>query len=92
MIAFMARPLRIEFPGAWYHVMNRGRRSEAIFSDKDNYSGFLDLLVEISEIWNATIAAYCLMSTISIIVKVSLSSHSIIQKDPQSRIKKKRSM
>ena len=30
--------------------------------------------------------------TISIIAKVSLSSHSIIQKDPQSRIKKKRYM
>jgi len=30
----MSRPLRIEYPGAWYHVMNRGRRSESIFSDK----------------------------------------------------------
>ena len=42
--------------------MNRGRRSEAIFSDKEDYSGFLDLLIEISEIWNVNIAAYCLMS------------------------------
>jgi len=58
----MSRPLRIEFPGAWYHVMNRGRRSEAIFSEKEDYSEFLDLLIEISEIWNANIAAYCLMS------------------------------
>ncbi len=32
----MSRPLSIEYPGAWYHVMNRGRRSEAIFSDKDD--------------------------------------------------------
>ena len=45
----MLRPLRIEFPGAWYHVMNRGRRSEAIFSEKADYSKFLDLLMEISE-------------------------------------------
>ncbi len=58
----MSRPLRIEFPGAWYHVMNRGRRSEIIFSDKEDYSRFLDLLIEISEMWNANIAAYCLMS------------------------------
>ncbi len=57
----MSRPLRIEFPGAWYHVMNRGRRSETIFSEKADYSEFLDLLMEISEIWNANIAAYCLM-------------------------------
>ncbi len=57
----MSRPLRIEFPGAWYHVMNRGRRSEIIFFDKEDYSRFLDLLIEISEIWNANVAAYCLM-------------------------------
>ncbi len=41
--------------------MNRGRRSEVIFSEKEDYSEFLDLLIEISEIWNANIAAYCLM-------------------------------
>jgi len=58
----MSRPLRIEFPGAWYHVMNRGRRSDAIFLEKEDYSEFLDLLIEISAIWNANIAAYCLMS------------------------------
>ena len=27
----MSRPLRIEYPGAWYNVMNRGRRLEVIF-------------------------------------------------------------
>jgi len=49
----MSRPLRIEYPGAWYHVMNRGRRSENIFSDKQDYLMFIDLLIEISEMWNA---------------------------------------
>ena len=29
----MARPLRIEYPDAWYHIMNRGRRAERIFTD-----------------------------------------------------------
>jgi REP element-mobilizing transposase RayT len=42
--------------------MNRGRRSEVVFADKEDYSRFLDLLIEISEIWNANIVAYCLMS------------------------------
>ena len=42
--------------------MNRGRRSDAIFLEKEDYSEFLDLLIEISAIWNANIAAYCLMS------------------------------
>jgi REP element-mobilizing transposase RayT len=57
----MSRPLRIEYPGAWYHVMNRGRRAESIFSDKYDYSAFIDLLIDITEMWRVNIAAYCLM-------------------------------
>jgi REP element-mobilizing transposase RayT len=58
----MARPLRIEYPGAWYHVMNRGRRSEDIFLEEMDYETFVDLLKESSEMWNVRIAAYCLMT------------------------------
>lgn len=58
----MSRPLRIEYPGAWYHIMNRGRRLESIFSDENDYAIFIELLIEISEMWNAQIAAYCLMT------------------------------
>jgi REP element-mobilizing transposase RayT len=58
----MSRPLRIEYPGAWYHVMNRGRRSESIFSDKHDYLMFIDLLIEISEMWNVNVAAHCFMT------------------------------
>ena len=58
----MSRPLRIEYSGAWYHVMNRGRRSESIFSDKHDYVMFIDLLIEISEMFNVNVAAYCLMT------------------------------
>lgn len=29
----MTRPLRIEYPGAFYHVMNRGQRQDAIVDD-----------------------------------------------------------
>ena len=57
----MSRPLRIAYPNAWYHVMNRGRRSESIFSDIQDYEYFIDLLVETSELWNVHIVAYCLM-------------------------------
>ena len=57
----MSRPLRIEYTGAWYHVMNRGRRFESIFSDEQDYVLFIDLLIEISEMWNVRSAAYCLM-------------------------------
>ena len=30
----MARPLRIEYPGAYYHVINRGNDQEKIFKNK----------------------------------------------------------
>jgi len=58
----MARPLRIEYPGAWYHVMNRGKKSEKIFHDRHDYQVFVDLLEESSEMWNIRVAAYCLMT------------------------------
>jgi hypothetical protein len=32
------RPLRIQYPGAWRHVINRGRRAEAVFLGKNDYS------------------------------------------------------
>lgn len=57
----MSRPLRIEYPNAWYHILNRGRRKELIFTDKKDYYRFIDLLQDTSEQWNLRIAAYCLM-------------------------------
>ena len=57
----MARPLRIEYQGAWYHVMNRGRRAEKVFKDQHDYKMFVDLLKGTLEMWNLRIAAYCLM-------------------------------
>ncbi len=57
----MSRPLRIEYPGAWYHVMNRGRRNEKIFADDMDYAMFVELLEDASEMWKVNIAAYCLM-------------------------------
>ncbi|MCP3923850.1 MAG: transposase, partial [Desulfobacterales bacterium] len=57
----MTRPLRIEYPGAWYHVMNRGRRSDDIFVDKKDYQSFVNLLKESIEMWNINISAFCLM-------------------------------
>jgi len=57
----MSRPLRIEYPDAWYHVMNRGRRAETIFSDKEDFQMFIEVLKEASALWNLRISAYCLM-------------------------------
>ena len=57
----MARPLRIEYPDAYYHVMNRGRRAEAIFLDVEDYVNFQELLIELTTVYGIRIIAYCLM-------------------------------
>jgi len=57
----MARPLRIEYPGAWYHVKNRGRRAEKTFHNRHDYQVFVEFFEESSEMWNIRVAAYCLM-------------------------------
>jgi REP element-mobilizing transposase RayT len=57
----MSRPLRIEFPDAWYYVTNRGRHGDIVFVDKYDYQVFVDLLKESVSLWNISISAYCLM-------------------------------
>lgn len=57
----MSRPLRIEFDGAWYHVINRGTGRRKIFLDHYDRKKFFSLLNEIHEIWNIEIHAYSLM-------------------------------
>ena len=44
----MARPLRIEFPGALYHVTARGNARQDIFLDARDSQRFLDLLDEVA--------------------------------------------
>jgi putative transposase len=58
----MARKVRVEYPGAVYHVMSRGNRREAIFlDDKDRYR-FLDTLAEACERTGFLIHSYVLMT------------------------------
>ena len=57
----MARPLRIEYPGAYYHGMNRGLNRQRIFADDKDRHNFLDLIGEIHRLWKVEIFAYCLM-------------------------------
>jgi REP element-mobilizing transposase RayT len=59
----MSRPLRIDYPNAWHHVMNRARRGQDLFVDKADYQQFIDLLQEITDLFNINVAAYCLMPT-----------------------------
>ncbi len=58
----MARKLRVQYPGAMYHVMNRGDRRDAIFSDKEDRKRFLETLGQACEKTCWQVHAYCLMS------------------------------
>lgn len=58
----MARPLRLDYPGAWHHVINRGTARQAIFSTDEQRAYFLSLLAATHERFNAEWHAYCLMS------------------------------
>ncbi|MFO1250403.1 MAG: transposase [Inhella sp.] len=57
----MNRPLRIEFPGAVYHVTSRGDRREAIYAADEDRTLFLDVLAQATERFHAKVLAYCLM-------------------------------
>ena len=57
----MARPLRLEFAGASYHVTSRGNRREMIFEFNDDGSAFLSVLDEVYETFNWECHACCPM-------------------------------
>ena len=57
----MARKLRVEYPGALYHVMNRGDRRELIFLDAEDRKRFLSTLAEACAKTGWQVHAYCLM-------------------------------
>ena len=57
----MSRPLRIEFDGAYYHVLSRGNNRCSIFNTEDDYNTFLELLEGFADRFQVTVYAYVLM-------------------------------
>lgn len=57
----MARPLRIEFPGAIYHVTSRGNERKDVFRDDKDRATFLCILTRCCNLFNWLCHAYCLM-------------------------------
>jgi putative transposase len=57
----MARPLRLEFPGAVYHVTSRGNARHAIVADDRDRSQWLTLLAHVVDRYGWLCHAYCLM-------------------------------
>lgn len=58
----MARPLRIEYPGAFYHITSRGNEHQDIFKSDTERERFLSYLESAAERYGAVIHIYCLMS------------------------------
>ena len=56
----MPRKLRVEYPGAMYHVMSRGDRCENIFLDDVDRQDFLKTLAEACKKAGWQVHAYCL--------------------------------
>lgn len=57
----MSRPLRLEFPGAVYHVTSRGDRREPIYRDDQDRVDHLAVLEQAMDRFDAQVLAYCLM-------------------------------
>ncbi len=57
----MTRPWRIEFEGAYYHILSRGNDRKDIFSDNGDRVSFLNILGKMSDRFEVEVYAYVLM-------------------------------
>ncbi len=57
----MARPLRIEYNGALYHITARGNERNPIYREEGDYQKFLDLLSELPQRYSIFMHGYILM-------------------------------
>ncbi|NJC87676.1 MAG: hypothetical protein FIB02_03955 [Desulfuromonas sp.] len=58
----MSRPLRIEYPGAFYHVTSRGNEQRDIYKSREDRERFLAYLASANERYGAVVHVWCLMS------------------------------
>ena len=71
----MARPLRVEFEGALYHLTGRGNARQRIFSDDKDCARFVELLGQSLERYDVALQAYVLMG----------NHYHLICRDPSSQ-------
>ena len=57
----LARALRIQYPGAWFHLLSRGNARQQVFLAPRDYARFLDLLGETCTRFEWLCPAHCLM-------------------------------
>lgn len=58
----MARPIRLEFSGALYHVTSRGDGREAIYLSDDDRLDWLSVLGQVCKRFNWVVHAWCQMT------------------------------
>jgi putative transposase len=58
---WVSRPVRIDVPGACYHLIARGNAREFVFVDDQDYCTFLDLVARVVDRFGWVVYAYCLM-------------------------------
>ena len=57
----MARQLRIQYPGAFYHVTCRGNERQDIYRDNADYEIFFETLADSQAVYNVSLLAYVCM-------------------------------
>lgn len=57
----MSRPLRLDLPNCFYHVLNRGVDRQSIFYDQSDYTKFVELVGLMSERYTVAVWSYVLM-------------------------------
>ena len=58
----MARPIRIEYAGALYHVTSRGDRQEDIYLDDEDRLDWFEVLAQVCQRFNWVVHTYCQMT------------------------------
>ena len=81
----MGRKLRVEYPGAIYHVMNRGDRREPIFADDCDRRRFIETLAEACDKTSWQVQAWCLMDNhFHLVVETPLANLVALSADRQA--------
>ncbi|MBI3774960.1 MAG: transposase [Gammaproteobacteria bacterium] len=57
----MPRPLRIEYPGAWYHVFSMTARRRPVFKTEEHRDLFLDVVHQTAETYGVEVHGYCVV-------------------------------
>lgn len=60
-MAVVSRPLRVAFPGAFYHLTCRGNNREMVFLDEDDFESFCVVLEQVVDRFGFRVHGYCVM-------------------------------